>query len=1126
MTRRGEFVLPIGTVTLLLADVEASTHGWEERPDEMAASLNRLDQAVDEAVAAHAGVRPVEQGEGDSFVAAFARASDALSCALEVQRRLADEPLRLRIGVHTGEVQLRDGGRYVGSALNRAARLRDAGHGGQILLSQVSHDLIIDRLPEDTMVKDLGSHRLKDLGRPEHVFQVAGPHQRTDFPPLRSLDHLRNNLPVQLTSFVGREPELAVLQKLLPETRLLTLTGAGGCGKTRLALELAARVIDHHPDGAWLVDLAPVTDPKAIPSAVASAVGVREQQGSRLLDTLVDHFASQEAVLLLDNCEHLVEGAAEVAERLLVGCPALTILATSREQLGVPGETAWRVPSLSVPAKYEERGPQRLDTLNHYEAVQLFVERARKARPNFTVTNDNAPAVAAICQRLDGIPLAIELAAARTRMLSADQILQGLDDCFHLLSGGARTAVARQQTLRASVDWSYRLLAEPERVLLRRLSVFAGGFTLDAAEAVTSGPNHDDLDDMPDPINPLAVLDLLQGLVDKSLVLVDDAGLPRYRLLETIRQYASERLVATDGGGDDAEAKTVRDRHRDFYVTMAERAAPHLEGADQEEWATQLDRERQNLRAAFDWAHAQQDARSTLRMVAGLFWFWVIRGHLGEGGRLCRLALDLREHAPDHIVAPALAAACHVGWFRLDLSTMPFAQEAVDVARRCGDRRSQGRALYYCAWWTGQTDPAQSKTELDESIAIAREVGDRWGLAIALTQAGIMLTAGRPAPAIAVLEEAIAVCDDLGDRYIVNTARYSLARPLVAEGRTADAEDVLQQVIAAARRTGETYSLTMALADLGLVKGLLGDLEGGLKCLEEDVELFRARRLPWESLELQCYGCYGTLLWMDGRHEQAQQALRTALEISRRVGPWAGPYQSVTLALLADNEHALGHDPAARAYSDEALALLDGTSSWPSASARLHIARVLLALNEREAAERMAHEALAIDVEAGNHFWVNGTVSVLATLALMVADAQQAVRLLGADDALLEQAGQARPPVVREQYEEALARLRRDLGDDFDTAWAEGRRMSIEEAVAYARRGRGQRRRPASGWDSLTPAEQQIVGLVATGLSNPQIAERLFVSRKTVATHLTHVFAKLGLSSRAELSAEAVRRER
>jgi predicted ATPase/class 3 adenylate cyclase/DNA-binding CsgD family transcriptional regulator len=1110
MTDAGGFALPVGTVTLVLADVEGSTRTWEQNPDDMGRAIARMNETVDEVVARHDGVRPVEQGEGDSFVAAFSRASDAISCALDLQRRVEDDeaaPLRLRVGVHTGEVQLRGGGNYVGPAFNRAARLRDAAHGGQIIVSQAAYELVRDRLPGSVTAKDLGSHRLRDLGRPEHVFQLVHPDLPVRFPPLRTLDHVPNNLPVYLTSFVGREPELAVLRKLLAEIRMLTLTGAGGCGKTRLALELAARRLEDHPDGVWFVDLAKIVHAKAVPAAVAAAIGVREQQGRRLTDVLVDHLADHAVLLVIDNCEHVVGGAAELVEQLLVACPALTVVATSREALGVPGETASRVPSLSVPHDHQ---PARLDALGQFEAVELFIERARNARPNFVVTNETAPAVAAVCQRLDGIPLAIELAAARARVLSPQQILDGLGDRFRLLTGGARTAVARQQTLRASVDWSYELLTEAERQALAHASVFAGGFTLEAAEAVIGAP----------PIDRLAVLDLLQSLVDKSLLLVEDVrGSARYRMLETIRQYASERLAASQ------EDPSVRNRHLDFYVALAERAEPRFEGAEQEEWAELLEVDRHNVRAAFDWAHTGGNADGALRIVAALFWFWIIRGRLGEGWRLCRRALQLREAASEQVRARALAAICHVGWFRIDLTVAPLSTEAVEVARRCGDRRSEGRALYHAAWWGMGTDRDRASADLQESIAIARELDDRWSLAMSLTQAGTLLANdGRAVEATPIIEEAAAVCAALGERYIANTVRYYLARARVFLGHTAEGQTLLRETIAFAGTTGDTFSLTMAQADLALVLALAGELEESIRVGTDNAALFDDGHLPWPGHALQAHGVLSTVLTFAGRHAEARHASETALALCREL-PTTEQFHAGTLATLATNEHDIGEPDAARTHYQEALAVLDDAVSWPAAAARDTLARLAHAFGDDETAERLAQEALAIAAQTGNHHSLGGAAPVLDTLTVVVDDPRLAGRLLGAVDARTAAAGQARPPSRQPAYDATLARLREALGnDELQGLLQEGSRLSTDEAVAYARRGRSRRRRRSTGWDSLTPAERNVVKLVAQGLSNPQIAQRLFVSRKTVTAHLTHVFAKLGVSSRAELSAQAARR--
>ena len=441
--------LPTGTVTLLLADVEGSTRLWQTQPEEMTAAIARLDRTVCDIIAAHHGVRPVEQGEGDSFVVAFARASDAVACALELQRApLA--PIRLRIGVHTGEVQLRDEGNYVGPTINRTARLRDLAHGGQTVLSGITEDLVLDRLPADAWLTDLGSHQLRDLPRRERVVQLCHPDLRNEFPPLRTRETVvAQHLPVQFTSFVGREAEINDVRQILADNRLVTLTGAGGVGKTRLAVQVAAEIAGGFGDGVWLVDLAPITDPDLVPVAVIRALGLPDQPGRSTMDTLLRFVGDRRMLMVLDNCEHLLDACAALVVALLGGCPAVRLVATSREPIGVAGEVSWRVPSLSLAD----------------EAIELFTDRARRVRPDFRLTDDNAAIAAEICRRLDGMPLAIELAAARVRVLSLTEIRDGLHDRFRLLTGGARTAVRRQQTLRASVDWSHALLTEPERIL-------------------------------------------------------------------------------------------------------------------------------------------------------------------------------------------------------------------------------------------------------------------------------------------------------------------------------------------------------------------------------------------------------------------------------------------------------------------------------------------------------------------------------------------------------------------------------------------------------------------------------------------------------------------------------------
>ena len=549
------------TVTFLLTDVEGSTALWEADPAAMRQALARHDALLADGIAEHGGVVVKSRGEGDSVFAVFDMASDAVTAAVELQASLqaaawpTAAPLRVRMALHTGEAQWRDGD-YFGPAVNRCARLRAAAHGGQILLSQATADLLRDSQTDGVGLRALGEHRFRDLARPEAVFQVVHPLLPGEFPPLGSLDAHPNNLPRELTSFVGREREVDEVRRLLVTTRLLTLTGSGGVGKTRLSQRVAADLGPSFPDGIWLVELAGLGDPSLLAQVVASVLGVREQPGRALLDTLIDVLRPRTCLLLLDNCEHLVEACAALADSLLRACPGLILLATSREPLGIAGETVWRVPPLTMPdASGDAATSDDTSALAQYEAVRLFEERARAALPAFTLTGQNGPAVAQICRRLDGIPLAIELAAARVRGVAPEQLADRLDDRFRLLTGGSRTALARHQTLRALVDWSYELLSEPERVLFCRLSVFAGGWTLDAAEEVCSGGG----------IEPADILGLLLQLVDRSLVLAEEqpiqaGGLSpvRYRLLETLRQYGAEKLR------DTGDALVLRTRHLDW----------------------------------------------------------------------------------------------------------------------------------------------------------------------------------------------------------------------------------------------------------------------------------------------------------------------------------------------------------------------------------------------------------------------------------------------------------------------------------------------------------------------------------------------------------------------------------
>src|SRR5882757_1911493 len=657
--------LPTGTVTLLLADVEGSTRLWETQPEGMTAAVARLDRTLGDVLATHGGVRPVEQGEGDSFVAAFARASEATACALELQRApLA--PIRLRIGIHTGEVQLRDEGNYIGPTINRTARLRDLAHGGQVVLSGVADAVEGDLLPAGAWLTDVGTHQLRDVPQPERVVQLCHPELRSEFPPLRTTKVAHSQrLPVQLTNFIGRQAELAELQRLLDVDRAVTLTGAGGVGKTRLAIEVASRSADLFDNEVWYVDLAPISDPELVAVTVARTLGLADRPGLSTMDALEKFIGERRILVLLDNCEHLIDAVAVLVVGLVSACPRLTLLATSREPVGVAGEVTWRVPSLSLA----------------HEAIELFTDRARLARSDFVLTDRHTATVEEICRRLDGMPLAIELAAARVRALSLADIVDGLHDRFRLLTGSARNAVRRQQTLRASVEWSHALLTEPERVLFRRLAVFVGGFALDAAQSVCGGTD----------LEGFQVFDQVGLLVDKSLVVTETSSdRTRYRLLETVRQYAQEKL------SESGEADAVRSRHRDHYARFAET----LESGTQVGDGNALDlveAEFDNVRAAFAWCRENSDAEAALRLASSLNPLWFSLGRMNEGLAWFDSVFSTDHVGPDQVPAVVQARAlADRGMLEMNARGIGGTRDveaALATARDIGDPATLIRAL-------------------------------------------------------------------------------------------------------------------------------------------------------------------------------------------------------------------------------------------------------------------------------------------------------------------------------------------------------------------------------------------------------------------------------------------------
>lgn len=800
-----------GILTFLFTDIVGSTRLLEQHPEAMKPALARHDVILRGAIESHKG--KVFKIVGDAFYAAFPNAHNALKAALAAQRALHTEAwgetvIKVRMALHTGTVEIRDGD-YFGPTLNRVALLMSSGHGGQTLVSSITRELVQRQLPPGVVLQDMGELSLRDLVRPERIYQLNAEGLPTDFPPLKTLDAFRTNLPVQLTSFIGREKEIAAVKELVTKNRLVSLTGSGGAGKTRLSLQVVVDLLESFPDGVWFVELAPLSDPALVPQTIISALAIRDE-GSRLpLAILEDYLRTRVALLVLDNCEHVIAAAAQLAESMLMACTGLHILTSGREALGIAGEVAYRVPSLSTP---DPRRMQGAESLGQFEAARLFIERAQAALPIFTVTNENAYAVAQVCARLDGIPLAIELAAARIKVLKVEQIAERLDDCFRLLTGGSRTALPHHQTLRAMIDWSHDLLPEPERVLLRRLSVFSGGWTLEAAEMVCQGQGIPDYD----------VLEPLMQLVNKSLVIMDadEAAEARYRLLETVRRYAHEKL--TEAG----EGIALRNRHLEYFMGLAERAEPELVKSKVVEWVKRLEIELDNIRAALKWSLTSQNPDLGLRLANTLLRFWAEGGYIREG---YDLLAELFGHSrvQRHTRARALGAMGYFlafGDFSFSIDARPVLEESLALYRELGDNSGIAHALLYKGIFIfREHDVKDGAALIIESLAMYRESGDKLGIFAALHYLGSIIYEYDYPRAYTYLAEALEICFETD--YLSGSAR-SLAALGHLAFRHQDysaARRWLEKALATQRQVGKGRYAIHTLANLGELASREGD---------------------------------------------------------------------------------------------------------------------------------------------------------------------------------------------------------------------------------------------------------------------------------------------------------------
>jgi predicted ATPase/class 3 adenylate cyclase/tetratricopeptide (TPR) repeat protein len=1021
---------PSGTVTFLFSDIEGSTQLWEHQPNWMEGAFARQEAIMRSAMVRHGGY--VYKMIGDAFQVAFSTAREAVNAAIEAQRDLqaenwgGSEPIQLRMALHTAVVEEREDD-YVGPQLNRVARLLGVGYGGQVLMTRAVHDLVIDDLPPEVTLIDLGEHRLKDLIRSEEVFQISAPGMSNHFPPLKSLSNLPNNLPLPVTSFVGREKEISEVKRLLTASRLVTLTGPGGTGKTRLALQVANELLEDYPDGVWFVELAPLADPALIPATTVGALRINTAPGLPRQQALFEYLRSRKLLIIFDNCEHLVESAAEFIEELLRDCSGLQVMATSREILGVPGEVNFRCPSLSVPDLHKL--PASIDACTS-EAMKLFVERATSADPTFQPSPQNIRLIAQISARLDGIPLAIELAAARMRMLSIEGIASRLDDTFRLLTGGSRTALPRQQTLRASIDWSYTLLSPQERCLFLRLSVFSGGFSLDAVENICADPTIQSSQTEPVLSEDLVLLeqeeifDLLTQLVDKSLVQVtsDTEYEPRYRLLETIRAYARERLF------ESGKARFVRNRHLAYYMLLAEESQPYIRGKDQARWLDLLEIELDNMRNAMEWALSGQTAAG-LRLASALRWFWHIRGYAQEGVEWIERLLAVEKTAVQSIVdqderakrendvnrllinADAMSTAGILMDLHYDVERgLPLLQESLAICQKLGKRGRLNAAVNKIYMSNSQLSMEERHRHLTEAILVLREEKDLFHLSEALMfMAHLDFDKNENEGARPYLQESLALREELQDLDGLGITYTDMASIEFRAGNYAKAAELFERAKGYFEQVKNKRLISYMQSSLGSIALIQGDYQTATYRFEEVSRLGQESRDPYaigEGLFNQ-----GTLAWERGDFEVAETRYQ---ELAR----WANQMGSQRLVAFA----------------------------------HIHLANATVSLGDPQQAKKILVEGIKAyqqwSHENYDQDFTYFIAIIMGVVQLESGHPEQAAKLLSMASSSPVWNVRLMTPRQRNEFDRVVETARSLLGEAaFEAAWKAGQSLTPEEAV-------------------------------------------------------------------------------
>jgi predicted ATPase/class 3 adenylate cyclase len=1047
--------LPSGTVTFLFTDIEGSTQLWERHPQAMPAALARHDARLRELIDAHGGM--VFKTVGDGCHAVFVTAAAALAATLAAQRALiaeqweTTEPLRVRMALHTGAADLRDGD-YFGPPLNRVARLLVTGHGGQILLTRATQELVRDDMPADAELLDLGRHRLKDLAHPEQIFQLLAPNLPTAFPPLNALDAHRTNLPAQPTPLIGRDQEVAAVCSLLrrTEVHLLTLTGPGGTGKTRLGLQVAAELLDAFVDGIYFVNLAPIRAPDLVASAIAQTLGLTERGDQSLLDRVHAYLRDKRLLLLLDNFEQVVDAAPLVAA-LLGASPQLKLLVTSRAPLQLRGEQEIPVPPLALPDLH--RLPD-LATLAQYAAVALFIQRAREVRPDFAVTNATAPAVAEICHRLDGLPLAIELAATRVKLLPLSALLARLDNRLRLLTGGARDLPARQQTIRATIAWSYDLLDAGAQTLFRRLAVFVRGCTPEAAEAVCGGVGVGSWGVAPTPNSqlPTPILDGLALLVDSSLLKPEMGveGEPRFVMLETIREFALERLAAS------GEREALCRSHATYYLSLAEAAEsqltntlPHLIDTLPVHWRDRIEADLDNFRAVLAWSQAATgDLESGVRLAGALAPFWEARGYWSEGRTwLESLLAACRKEPPAEPMVKLWRHAANLARRQGEYShATALAEECLILCQTLNDRSSMVATLRLLARLAGyQDDPDREVAHYEEYRRLSHAHSDSVGLADALCNLGrIALNRGDLTQATALVEESLQISRERDLTHASATALRYLGQIAYAQGDANRATALLDESVAECRKIMNARQRAWALLDLWQA---YAEYPRAIAVVAESLAIFRD--LGDTDAIAEVLWCLGELADRHGVYEQAETWYAESLAMARDLGQT----HSIAMLLFAQGHIARikgDYNRAEALYRESLKAQRSLGNKWGIAVTLHGLGYVALAHGDIRAAATYFTDELKLFREQEDSSGIAMGLAGLAGVAAAQLQLQRAARLGGAADVLLQTA-EPLEPEDRLAYDQTITTVRAQLDNAaFAAAWAAGRALTAEQAIAYA----------------------------------------------------------------------------